>query len=158
MSDQSHDAHGDGEHEDHGGYGLYIQVALALVFLTAASYWTFTPLWPFGESVEIKRLWMMAVSCSKASLVIMIFMHLWWEANWKWVLTVPASFMCVFLVLMLVPDVGMRVWNGYSGYSRDRFIYAAEMPIAEESHDGHSAHSQGSHEPLGDGHEHDAAH
>jgi len=50
----------------------------------------------------------MAVSCTKAMLVVLFFMHVWWEANWKYVLTIPAAMMAVFLVIMLVPDVGMR--------------------------------------------------
>ena len=52
---------------------------------------------------------MMAISCTKAMLVIMFFMHLLWEANWKWVLTIPATFMSIFLMLMLVPDIGWRI-------------------------------------------------
>ena len=52
---------------------------------------------------------MMAVSCTKALLVILCFMHIWWEANWKFVLTIPAMLMSIFLILMLVPDVGMRL-------------------------------------------------
>ena len=67
---------------------------------------------------------MMAVSCTKAMLVIMFFMHLLWEANWKWVLTIPASCMSIFLLLMLIPDVGMRQDNGWAWYSRDRWLYA----------------------------------
>ena len=31
-------------------------------------------------------------------LVIMFFMHLMWEANWKYVLTIPASMMSIFLL------------------------------------------------------------
>jgi cytochrome c oxidase subunit 4 len=52
---------------------------------------------------------MMAVSCTKAMLVILCFMHVWWEANWKYVLTIPAAMMAIFLAIMLVPDVGMRL-------------------------------------------------
>jgi cytochrome c oxidase subunit 4 len=51
---------------------------------------------------------MMAVSCTKAMLVILFFMHVWWEANWKYVLTIPAAMMALFLGIMLIPDVGMR--------------------------------------------------
>ena len=58
--------------------------------------------------MHASRALMMAVSCTKAMLVIMFFMHLMWEANWKWVLTIPASFMSIFLMLMLVPDIGWR--------------------------------------------------
>ena len=35
-------------------------------------------------------------------------MHVFWEANWKYVLTIPAAMMAIFLCLMLVPDIGMR--------------------------------------------------
>lgn len=129
-------SHHAADHEDHGGVGIYIAVALALVFLTACSYWTYTPFWPFGENVAIKRIWMMAVSCTKALLVILFFMHLKWEANWKWVLTVPASLMSVFLVLALVPDIGWRMHHA----SNERLKYAAERPALEQvDHGGDSA-------------------
>ena len=51
---------------------------------------------------------MMAVSCCKAALVILFFMHVKYEANWKYVLTIPAGLMSIFLMLMLVPDIGLR--------------------------------------------------
>ncbi|QDT00173.1 cytochrome C oxidase subunit IV family protein [Adhaeretor mobilis] len=125
--DTSNSAHDD---EHHGGsISTYIAVAIALVFLTACSYWTYTPFWPFGDNVAIKRLWMMAVSCTKAMLVIMFFMHLKWEANWKWVLTVPASIMSMLLVLSLIPDVGRRFQHA----SHERMIYAAERPALEDT-------------------------
>ena len=103
------------EHGHGGSIRTYVMVALALVFLTACSYWTYTPFWPFGDNVAIKRTWMMAVSCTKAMLVILFFMHLKWEADWKYVLTIPASVMSIFLMLALVPDIGMRVKGNY-GY------------------------------------------
>jgi hypothetical protein len=31
-------------------------------------------------------------------------------------------------LLMLVPAVGMRVYNGYEGYSWERYLYAADKP------------------------------
>jgi hypothetical protein len=70
---------------------------------------------------------MMAVSCTKAMLVILFFMHLKWEANWKWVVTVPASMMSILLMLALVPDIGRRMYHA----SHERMIYAAEVPPGE---------------------------
>jgi hypothetical protein len=62
-------------------------------------------------------------------LVILFFMHLKWEANWKWILTVPASLMSMLLVLALVPDVGLRYdHNWHAGPSRQRVTFAAERP------------------------------
>jgi cytochrome c oxidase subunit 4 len=61
-------------------------------------------------------------------LVILFFMHLKWEANWKWVLTVPASLMSILLILALIPDVGLRfMQTWHSGPSRQRLTYAADL-------------------------------
>ena len=122
----------DVEHDHgHGGLATYLAVFAALCVLTGASFFTYSSYWPFDKHVA--WAFMMAVSCTKAMLVIMFFMHLLWEANWKWVLTIPASFMSIFLMLMLVPDIGWRQNTGYATYSEDRWIYAAEPPAAEES-------------------------
>lgn len=132
-STHDHDAgagHDHGDHGDHGGVGKYLIVFVALCLLTSASFFTYSSYWPFDKHVA--WAFMMAVSCTKAMLVVMFFMHLLWEANWKWVFTVPASCMSIFLVLMLVPDVGMRQNNGYGRYSFDRLKYTA-LPPAEET-------------------------
>jgi len=86
---------------------------------------------------------MMAVSCTKATLVVLFFMHLKWEANWKYVLTVPSALMSVFLVLMLVPDIGLRTRK----YSEERAAFAAEMDShagehSEEDATGHGDSSE----------------
>jgi cytochrome c oxidase subunit 4 len=123
--------HPDDHTHEHGSIGLYLMVFLALCVLTGASFFTYSSYWPFGK--EVAWAFMMAVSCTKAMLVIMFFMHLLWEANWKWVLTIPASCMSIFLLLMLVPDVGMRQYNGWAWYSRDRWLFAADQPAVQES-------------------------
>ena len=76
---QGHDSH---EHEHHGGLVTYLVVFGGLIVLTILSFW-------IGNS-DLKNqspvaAWagMMAVSCGKAMLVILFFMHLKWEANWK---------------------------------------------------------------------------
>lgn len=136
----AHDAAGHHHaHAQHGGVRLYVSVALALLVLTFMSYLTYTPAWPFGESVAIKRLWMMAVSCTKAMLVILFFMHLKWEANWKWVLTIPATLMSIFLVLMLVPDIGWRMRKA----SPERLRYAAELPAEPAADQPAAQHGAG---------------
>ncbi len=130
------------QHEDHGGIGKYLAVFVALCFLTLCSFWTYSDFWPsILDDDAIKRLFMMAVSVTKAMLVIMFFMHLLWEANWKYVLTIPASLMSVLLVLALVPDVGLR----YRKASRERMLYAAEeveadKKAADDDHGDHDAH------------------
>src|SRR4051794_11884530 len=125
-----HDSH---DEIDHGGIGKYLLVFAALCILTMCSFLTYFDFWRAHVSVHASRALMMAVSCTKAMLVIMFFMHLMWEANWKWVLTIPATFMSVFLMLMLVPDVGWRINNGYARYSEERWVYAADPPKVEAS-------------------------
>lgn len=117
----------------HGGYGQYIAVFLALCVLTGMSFFTYSRFWPFQDQKLVTYAFMMAISCTKAMLVIMFFMHLLWEANWKWVLTIPASCMSIFLLLMLVPDVGLRQNNGWAWYSRDRWLFAANPPVVEKA-------------------------
>ncbi len=115
-------AHG---HEEHGSLKVYLSVFVALLVLTVASF-------SIGNFQAMKEkapgvLWasMMAISVAKALLVILFFMHLKWEANWKYVLTIPCCIMSVFLVLMLVPDIGRRV----KYYSGERTIHSTvELP------------------------------
>ena len=119
----THADHADDDH-GHGGLGKYLAVGAALAVLTGISF-------AAGSSPAIMSTpqlgWtiMLAVSCAKALLVMLFFMHLIWEANWKYVLTVPASIMSLFLMLMLVPDIGLRFRN----YSEERRLRAAEPVI-----------------------------
>ena len=123
------DAHAHG-HDDHGGNAKYIKVFLALCFLTTCSFLTYSDLWPFHETPAVGWTFMMCVSCAKALLVMMFFMHLKYEADWKYVLTIPASIMSVFLVLALVPDIGLRV-SGFYPYSPARNAAAATINDAD---------------------------
>ena len=109
MTDQASHDHAPG-HDDHahGGIGKYIAVFIALCFLTTMSFLTYSPVWPWRDQPQVGWAFMMAVSCTKAMLVVLFFMHVWWEANWKYVLTIPAAMMALFLVIMLVPDIGLR--------------------------------------------------
>jgi cytochrome c oxidase subunit 4 len=130
----------DPSHEDiaghaPGGIAKYIFVFLALCVLTMMSFWTsgylnFLVQWPFPGEVGVGRAFMMAVSCTKAMLVILFFMHVKYEANWKYVLTIPAGMMSIFLMLMLVPDVGMRLHHA----SQERLLHMAKpVVVAGES-------------------------
>jgi len=104
-----HDEHDHNSHDHgHGGIGKYLLVFLALCGLTTMSFLTYSSVWPWRDQPHVGWAFMMAVSCTKAMLVVLFFMHVFWEANWKYVLTIPAAMMAIFLALMLVPDVGMR--------------------------------------------------
>jgi cytochrome c oxidase subunit 4 len=124
MTDHATSGH-DAPHADHGSHGIakYMYVFLALIVLTGASFFTYSDFWPYHNHPEIGWTFMMAVSCTKAMLVILFFMHLKYEADWKYVLTIPASIMSMLLVLALVPDVGMRFYK----YSEQRKLRAAAV-------------------------------
>ena len=139
-ADHSHADHGHDEH-GHGGLMKYIYVFIALCLLTTMSFLTYTEYWRNHFDVRAGWFLMMAVSCSKAMLVILFFMHVKYEANWKYVLTIPASIMSVFLVLALVPDVGLRNYEALGGRrpSAERLKHMAEPEdvkaiIATEQH------------------------
>lgn len=124
----------DGAHDDgHGhGVGKYVAVFLCLCFLTGMSFFTYSDLWPFHETPSVAWVFMMAVSCTKALLVVLFFMHVKYEANWKYVLTIPASIMALFLLLALVPDIGMRVEGAYGyRYTEERRRHVGVSDDAE---------------------------
>ncbi|MBI1901381.1 MAG: cytochrome C oxidase subunit IV family protein [Planctomycetia bacterium] len=105
---EPHDTHGAGEHA-HAGHGTtkqYLAVCAALMILTFVSFFTFRLL----HNTQVQMTWavMMAVSCVKALLVMLFFMHLKWEASWKYVLTIPATIMAIFLMIALIPDIKWR--------------------------------------------------
>ena len=123
MADHSSDSH---DHDAGHGSGVYLRVFGALMVLTIASFVVGSnPITMSRPAVGWSL--MIAISCMKALLVISVFMHLIWEANWKYVLTIPASLMSVFLVVMLAPDI----MNRGAAYSEERQRHAAP---AEEAH------------------------
>jgi len=140
SAETAHDDH------DHGSTGLYVSVFVALCILTSMSFLTYFDFWRSNVPVGVSRAFMMTVSCCKALLVITFFMHLKWESNWKWMLTVPASLMAIFLMVVLIPDVGLRMRHA----SYTRMIHAAE--VQPETQAGHAAEVESDHS------EHDAEH
>jgi len=137
--------HHDAEHDEHsqGSTSKFLMVFVGLLFLTAISFTVGnTP--AIMSTPAIGWTIMMAVSCAKALLVMLFFMHLKWEANWKYVLTIPASIMSVFLLLMLFPDIKNRTEK----YSSERWLYAA-TPVTEE----HAEHTPPVHENTAEEHD-----
>lgn len=146
MTQHDHDSHVGGDHaegEHHGGFATYFAVFIALLILTGMSFFVGSSSM-FAEVPVIRNSFMIMVSCGKALLVMLFFMHLKWEANWKYVLTIPASLMSMFLVLMLWPDVGARM----RAYSEERWYRASKLETHGEAHDADHGKS--------DDHEHGA--
>lgn len=144
---QSHDVRGHDSGHAHSHTGQYFAVFLALCFLSALSFLTYTDFWRQRFPVEAGRTFMMAVSCTKAMLVILFFMHVKSEANWKYVLTIPPAIMAMFLMLALVPDIGLR---GRKLAPERKAHMAAEASAAtpsasEESDNGEAKHNNAAH-------------
>jgi cytochrome c oxidase subunit 4 len=139
MAHTAHD-HGHGEeHHAPPGSGKYWAVFFGLLGLTIVSVTVGSSKALRENSPQVMWAAMMAVSCGKAMLVILYFMHLKWEANWKYVLTIPASIMSIFLLLMLIPDIGLRTRN----YSEERWLYAAQPAVHHAGEKKETPHEQG---------------
>ncbi|MCA9126246.1 MAG: cytochrome C oxidase subunit IV family protein [Planctomycetales bacterium] len=120
------------ESENHGSLvRITLTVFIALCILTCASLLTYTDFWQERVPLTVGRAVMMAVSITKAFLVSTFFMHLWWEARWKYVVTLPAMCVSTLLCLALVPDIGKRTVH----YDNARWLNAAEpMPYSVGDH------------------------
>ena len=100
---------------------LLVVVFVMLCGLTGLSFWIANS--SLMDSRVTAWLAMISVSVAKAMLVVMFFMHLWWEKRWKYALTIPALIMGTLLVILLVPDIALRTQS----YSRERQKFA---PVA----------------------------
>lgn len=108
------------EHDNVNRTPLFVGVFALLVLLTLASFWVANAEGLFALQ-QTKWQVMMGISAAKASLVVLFFMHFWWERSWKYLLTLPTILMAVILVLALVPDILHR----RATYSDTRLNHAA---------------------------------
>lgn len=111
----------------HGSLKTYVSVFVALLALTGISF-AVANSQALMANPAVGWSLMMAVSAGKALLVVLFFMHLKYEANWKYILTIPTIGMAAFLVFALVPDIGERTEK----YSEERWLQAAQ-PIVRET-------------------------
>jgi cytochrome c oxidase subunit IV len=136
TSPAGHGPHSHGDHASnlHTFRMVFVGLLVATAVSVATAQWLPAP-------PQVVWAIMMAVSCVKAMLVISFFMHLLWEANWKYILTIPATLMSVLLVLLLVPDIGRRT----KYYSEERWRHA--------SHPTEVRHNGTHHEESGQDHD-----
>ena len=117
---------------------VYVYVGLILAILTAVEVAAFY----LDVSGSVLVPIFIILSLFKFVLVVMFFMHLKYEANWKYVLTIPAGMMSIFLVLMLVPDVGMRMRH----YSVERHARRAAEAVKKDDHGKSHGHDGKTHQ------------
>ncbi|MDP1560751.1 MAG: cytochrome C oxidase subunit IV family protein [Pirellulaceae bacterium] len=99
---------------------LFFGVFIVLVGLTLASFWVANAEGLFALP-QTKWQVMIGISTAKAALVVLFFMHFWWEQSWKYLLTIPTMLMAVILVVALIPDIMHR----RQSYSETRLNHSA---------------------------------
>lgn len=123
-TDNSNTAHSQSGHRSVNRKPFFVAIFLMLCALTLTSFWIANS--HLMETPANGWAAMMAVSAAKAMMVILFFMHLWWERRWKYALTLPAMILGAVLVLLLVPDIGHRT-DTYSSTRRTAAPVAVEM-------------------------------
>ncbi len=102
-----------GAHDYHAphGVGKYVAVFLALCVLTAISF-------VVGNSQQLREnspgvMWamMMAVSCAKAMLVILFFMHVKYSSRLTKVIVGTGFFFLAILFVLTLSDYLTRGWQ-----------------------------------------------
>lgn len=131
-------------HDDHSAHHVnYLAIFFVLCGCTALSV-AFDVL-KFEKPVTIVLV--LSVAMAKAMCVMMYFMHLKFEGNWKYVLLAPTTILAIGLPLALMPDIGVPY---YTSTALQRGAWAAEVEAAHSDlhpsgdHADQDAHSEGS--------------
>ena len=96
-------------HDDHSAHHVnYIAVFAALCVFTALSV-VFDVISFDNHLITIVLV--LAVAVAKALCVMMFFMHLKFEGNWKYVLLAPTTILAIGLPLALMPDIGVAYYT-----------------------------------------------
>jgi cytochrome c oxidase subunit 4 len=77
----------------------------------------------------------LAVACAKAMCVMMFFMHLKFEGNWKYVLLAPTTILSIGLPLALFPDIGRSY---YISVAPQTGVWAPEISDFESHEASHA--------------------
>lgn len=108
-------------HDNHATHHVnYLAVFFVLCGCTALSV-AFDIL-KFEKPVTIVLV--LAVAVAKAMCVMMFFMHLKFEGNWKYVLLAPTTILAIGLPLALMPDIGVPY---YTSTAPQRGAWADEV-------------------------------
>lgn len=120
-------------HDDHNTHHVnYLAVFLILCVCTALSV-IFDVL---HMSKPVTIVLVLAVACAKAMCVMMFFMHLKFEGNWKFVLLAPTTILAIGLPVALFPDIGNSY---YTSIAPQTGVWAGEISEFEAHHKDHGA-------------------
>ena len=132
-------------HGDHGSHNVnYLLVFLVLCGFTALSV-VFDLVSFDNHAVTIVLV--MAVAVAKALCVMMFFMHLKFEGNWKYVLLAPTTILAIGLPLALMPDIGTTYYISTAPQATEWSDGMAEYRAAHAHDDAHTEdHDDGDHD------------
>ena len=125
-------------HDDHSAHSVnYLYVFAALCGFTALSV-VFDGMGMF-VSHNVVIVLVLAVAMAKALCVMMFFMHLKFEGNWKYVLLAPTTILAIGLPLALLPDIGVTY---YTSSAPQREEWGTEFADYKAHHSDHEEHSE----------------
>ena len=138
-------------HDDHDTHHVnYLAVFFALCGFTALSV-VFDVMAFDNHAITIVLV--MAVAVAKALCVMMFFMHLKFEGNWKFILLAPTTILAIGLPLALMPDIGVAYYTPTAPQKNDWGKEMAEYRASHAHHDGHGDAEHGDAEHGGEGHD-----
>lgn len=138
-------------HDDHGSHHVnYLAVFFMLCGFTALSV-VFDVMSFDNHAITIVLV--MAVAVAKALCVMMFFMHLKFEGNWKFILLAPTTILAIGLPLALMPDVGVAYYTPTAPQKGEWGTEMAEYR-ATHSHDAHGGEHAADHTDGGHAAEH----
>ncbi len=115
-------------HDTHSGHHVnYLMIFFVLCGCTALSV-LFDVL---SFSKPVTMVLVLAVACAKALCVMMFFMHLKFEGNWKYVLLAPTTILAIGLPIALFPDIGSSY---YINAAPQVGVWADEVAEYEKHH------------------------
>ncbi|MFY9254639.1 MAG: cytochrome C oxidase subunit IV family protein [Fuerstiella sp.] len=124
-------------HDDHSAHHVnYLAVFAALCIFTGLSV-LFDVL--SFENRMITIVLVLAIAVAKAMSVMMFFMHLKFEGNWKFVLLAPTTILAIGLPIALLPDIGVKY---YTTLAPQDGVWGAEMEELDAAHHGGGEHSK----------------
>lgn len=123
-------------HDDHNTHHVnYLLIFLTLCVCTGLSV-AFDVL-HFDKPVTIVLVFSVAVA--KALCVMMFFMHLKFEGNWKYVLLAPTTILAIGLPLALMPDIGVSYYTTTAPQAHD---WGQEFQTFEAAHHASGDHTE----------------
>jgi len=128
-------------HDDHGHHVNYLVIFIVLCICTALSV-AFDVL-AFSKPVTIVLV--LAVACAKAMCVMMFFMHLKFEGNWKYVMLAPTTILAIGLPLALMPDIGVAYYKSTAPQRMMTADEREELAAFKAAHGDHAESGDSTH-------------